>query len=283
VNVGTRRSPTVGRRRLGLELRRLREAAGVTIDAVADRLECSSSKISRIETGHTSATPRDVRDMLAVYGVVGPAAEDLVQVAREARQKGWWHLYGSVLTGAYVGLEAAASWVWSYEGQVVPGLLQTEDYARTLISCARPGMTADDVDRRVRVRMARQSLLLQEDALDLWAVLDETVFRRLVGGAAVMRPQLERLLAASRLPTVTIQVLPFAVGAHVAMDGSFAILGYDDPADPDVVFAENAAGGLFLEKDEELRRYHDIFDQLRATALPPMESVSFIASRLEEL
>jgi transcriptional regulator with XRE-family HTH domain len=281
--VSARRSPTVGRRRLGLELRRLREAAGVTIDVVADRLECSASKISRIETGHTGATPRDVRDMLAVYGIGGRTADDLVQVAREARQKGWWHLYGAVLTGAYVGLEAAASAVCSYEAQVVPGLLQTEEYARTLLGCGRPGMPAADADRRVHVRMARQSLLIQDDPLNLWVVLDETVFRRLVGGATVMRGQLDRLLSAARVPTITIQVLPFSAGAHVAMDGSFTILGYDDPADPDVVFAENAAGGLFLEKDEELRQYHDIFDQLRATALSPDESAAFIANRLEEL
>ncbi len=281
--MSARRSPPVGRRRLGLELRRPREAAGVTIDVVADRLECSASKISRIETGHTGATPRDVRDMLSVYGVDGRAADDLVQVAREARQKGWWHLYGAVLTGAYVGLEAAASSIGYYEVQVVPGLLQTEDYARTLIRAGRPGMPEADAERRVHVRMARQSLLTQDDPLKLWAVLDEAVFHRLVGGATVMRVQFERLLEAARLPNITIQVLPFAAGAHVAMDGSFAILRYDDPADPDVVFAENAAGGLFLEKDEELRQYHDIFDQLRATALPPDESAAFVANRLEEL
>jgi transcriptional regulator with XRE-family HTH domain len=281
--VSARRSPTVGRRRLGLELRRLREAAGITIDTVADRLECSASKISRIETGHTGATPRDVRDMLAVYGVEGPAAEDLVQVARDARQKGWWHLYGAVLTGAYVGLEAAATSIRTYEAQIVPGLLQTADYARTLIRCGRPETPAADVERRVHVRMARQSLLSQDDPLNLWVVLDETVFHRLVGGATVMRVQLDRLLAAAALPTVTIQVLPFSAGAHVAMEGSFTILGYDDAADPDVVFAENAAGGLFLEKDEELRQYHEIFDHLRATALAPGESKAFIAERLEEL
>jgi hypothetical protein len=218
-----------------------------------------------------------------VSGVDGEHADDLVQVARDARQKGWWHLYGAVLTGAYVGLEAAASWIHSYEAQVVPGLLQTEDYARAMMRHARPGTAEPDIDRRVHVRMARQSLLIQSDPLDLWVVLDETVFHRLVGGATVMRVQLDRLLDAGRLPNVTLQVLPFAVGAHVAMDGPFTILGYDDAADPDVVFAENAAGGLFLEKDEELSQYHDIFDRLRATALPPDQSAAYIADRLEEL
>lgn len=278
-----RRSPTVRRRRLGLELRRLREASGLTIEVVADRLECSSSKISRIETGHTGVTPRDVRDMLAVYGLAGPAADELVQVARDARQKGWWHLYGTVLTGAYVGLEAAASSIRSYEVQVIPGLLQTETYARSMLHAGGPGRSDTEVDRRVRVRMARQSLLVQDDPLDLWVVLDETIFHRLVGGSAVMREQLDHLVRSAARPNITVQVLPFSAGAHVAMEGSFTILGYDEPADPDVVFAENAAGGLFLEKDEELQRYHYIFDHLRATAMPPEESVAFIAARVKEL
>jgi transcriptional regulator with XRE-family HTH domain len=281
--VTSRASPTIRRRRLGLELRRLREAAGVTIDTVADRLECSSSKISRIETGHTGATPRDVRDMLEVYGVSGAAAESLVQVAREARQKGWWHLYGTVLTSAYVGLEAAASEIHAYEGQVVPGLLQIDNYAREMIIKGRPDITQAELDRRVHVRMARQSLLTQDDPLRLWVVLDEAVFHRPVGGPGVMRKQIDHLAMVAELPNVTLQVLPFAVGAHAGMDGSFAVLCYEDPADPDVVFAENAAGGLFLEKDDELRRYRFIFDHLRASALPPVETVAFLAARSKEL
>ncbi|GAA5176851.1 helix-turn-helix transcriptional regulator [Rugosimonospora acidiphila] len=278
-----RPSPTVRRRRLGLELRRLRETAGLTIEVVADRLECSSSKISRIETGHTGVTPRDVRDMLEVYGIDGVTAEDLVQVARDARQKGWWHLYGTVLTGAYVGLEAAASSIHSYEVQVIPGLLQTQNYARVMIRTGRPEMSDSDVDRRVHVRMARQSLLVQDDPLDLWVVLDETMFHRLVGGSTVMREQFDHVVDSAAQPNVTVQVLPFSSGAHVAMEGSFTILGYDEQADPDVVFAENAAGGLFLEKDEELQRYQYIFDHLRASAMPPDESIAYIAARAKEL
>jgi transcriptional regulator with XRE-family HTH domain len=281
--VSPRRSPTLRRRRLGNELRRRREAAGLTIEMVADQLECSSSKISRIETGHSGATPRDVRDILAVCGVAGPAAEDLVQIAREARQKGWWHLYGPVLTSAYVELEAAASSARSYEAQVIPGLLQTEEYARVMIRNGSPGMGPNDIDRRIRVRMQRQSLLTQDDPLNLSVVLDEAVFHRLVGGPDVMHDQLDRLVARAALPNVAIQVLPFGAGPHEAMDGSFTILGYDEPADPDVVFAENAAGGIFLETEEELQRYHFIFDQLRARALPPQESVVFIAARAKEL
>ncbi|HTF09500.1 MAG TPA: helix-turn-helix transcriptional regulator [Asanoa sp.] len=277
-----RRSPTIRRRRLGAELRRRREGAGVTIDGVAERLECSASKISRIETGHTSATPRDVRDMLAIYGITGPECEELVQISREARQKGWWHPYGAVLAGAYVGLEAAAHSIRAYEQQAVPGLLQTEDYAKAMIRAARPDFTADDVDRRVSVRRARQSLLKEDDPIDLWFVLDEAVVSRPVGGDVVMRAQLERLVQAADLPNVTLQILPFEAGAHAGMDGTFAILEFPEPSDPEVVYAENATGGLFIEKSDELRKYVFIFDHIRAAALRPEESVAYIAKLAKE-
>jgi transcriptional regulator with XRE-family HTH domain len=280
--VTERRSPTVRRRRLGAELRRRRDAAGVTIDVVAERLECSASKVSRIETGHTTATPRDVRDMLEIYGVTGPEADELVQIAREARQKGWWHPYSTVLTGAYVGFEAAARSVRAYEQQVVPGLLQTADYARAMIRAARPDITDEDVAHRVHVRLKRQSLLTQEDQIDVWAVLDEAVLSRPVGGDEVMRAQLHRLVEAADLPNVTLQVLPFEVGAHAGMDGTFTILDFPEPSDADVVYAENATGGLFLEKSEELRKYIFIFDHIRAAALTPEESVAMIAKRAKE-
>jgi transcriptional regulator with XRE-family HTH domain len=277
-----RRSPTIRRRRLGAELRRRRESAGVTIESVADRLECSASKISRIETGHTTATPRDVRELLGIYGAADAECEELVQIAREARQKGWWHPYSTVLTGAYVGLEAAAESIRAYEQQVVPGLLQTEAYARAMIRAARPDITADEVDRRVTVRLARQSLLTQDDPISLWVVLDEAVVSRPVGGDAVMRAQLQRLADAADLPNVTIQVLPFEVGAHAGMDGTFAILDFPEPSDPDVVYAENATGGLFLEKSDELRKYIFIFDHIRAAALRPENSVALIVKLAKE-
>lgn len=277
-----RRSPTIRRRRLGLELRRYREAAGVTIDYVAERLECSASKISRIETGHTGATPRDVRDMLELYGVRGDECDELIQISRDARLKGWWHPYSQVLTGAYVGLEAAAESIREYTQQVVPGLLQTEEYARAMIRAARPDISGDEVDRRVRVRMGRQSLLDEEDPVNLWVVLDEAVVSRPVGGDGVMRRQLEHLVEAAELPSVTLQVLPFDAGAHAGMDGTFAILNFPEPADADVVYAENATGGLFLEKTDELRKYRFIFDHIRAAALGPEESVSLVAKLAKE-
>lgn len=278
-----RGSPTLRRRQLGMELRRLRETAHVTIDHVAERLECSGSKISRIETGQTGVTPRDVRDMLDIYGVDPEYADQLLKIAREARQKGWWQLYGDVLTSAYVGLEAAADHIRSYEALVVPGLLQTEEYAQAMIHAARPDIGATDVDKRVRVRMGRQSLLTQDDPIDLWVVLDEAVLRRPVGGRAVMRRQLEHLSLAASWPNVTLQVLPFSAGSHAGMDGAFTMLLYDESAGQNFVFASNAAGGLFLEKDDELQRYGFIFDYLRANALRPDESVSMFVKLTKEL
>jgi transcriptional regulator with XRE-family HTH domain len=282
VSVNPRRSPTIRRRRLGAELRRYRDAAGVTIDVVAERLGCSPSKVSRIETGHTSATPRDVKDMLDIYGVDGGETEELVQIAREARQKGWWHPFSTVLTGAYVGLEAAARSIRAYEQQVVPGLLQTDKYAMAMIRAARLGDTDQEIEQRVRVRMARQALLIQDDPIDLQVVLDEAVVSRPVGGDEVMRDQLHRLVEAARLPNVTLQILPFAAGAHAGMDGTFAILDFPDAEDPNVVFAENATGGLFLEKSDELRKYNSIFDTIRSSALSPEESRNMIAMLAEE-
>jgi transcriptional regulator with XRE-family HTH domain len=282
VSVNQRRSPTIRRRRLGAELRRLRESAGVTIDVVADRLGCSTSKVSRIETGHTSATPRDVRDILDVYDVSQSESDELVEIARQARQKGWWHPYSAVLMGAYVGLEAAARNVRAYEQQVIPGLLQSEEYAIAMIRAARLSDTPQEIDRRVHVRMARQSLLIQDDPIDLWVVLDEAVLSRPVGGDEVMRDQLVRLIEAAALPNVTLQVLPFAAGAHAGMDGTFAILDFPEAGDPDVVYAENATGGLFLEKTEEIHKYRRTFESIQATALTPEESTKMIEVLVEE-
>jgi hypothetical protein len=281
--VASRRgSPTLRRRQLGMELRRLRETAKITIDHVAERLECSASKISRIETGQTGVTPRDVRDMLRIYSVDSEYAETLMQIAREARLKGWWQLYGSVLTGAYVGLEAAADHIQAYEALVVPGLLQTEDYARAMIHAARPDIDAAEIDKRVRVRVSRQSLLSQDDPVHFWAVLDEAVLRRPIGGQSVMRRQLVHLATMCRLPNVTLQILPFGAGAHAGMDGAFTLLRYNDSTTQDIVFAAHAAGGLFLEKEDELQRYAFIFDHLRANAMRPDESIAMIAALAKE-
>lgn len=279
----SQRTPTVRGRRLGLDLRKLRQTAGMTIEMVAEQMRCSTSKISRIETGHTGVTPRDIRRMGTLYGLAADQIEDLVKVSKEARQKGWWHLYGEVLTGAYVGLEQAASSIRAYEAQVVSGLLQTEQYAHAMIKAARHDIGPAELERRLRVRMTRQSLLTKDNPLYLWVVLDEAVLRRPIGSREVMYEQLEHLLTVSELSNVALQVLPFAAGAHAGMDGSFLILGYPESTTLDVAFAQNAAGGLFLEKEDEIQRYGFIFDHLRAKALGPEESRAFIAEVAKEL
>jgi transcriptional regulator with XRE-family HTH domain len=279
---GRRGGPTVRRRRLGAELRRYREAAGLTIDTVAEKMDCSASKISRLETGQTGASPRDVRDMLVLYDVGKPELEDLMDVARETRQRGWWRPYGSILTGAYVAFEAAASTIRSYEAQCIPGLLQTEEYARCQLTTARPDLPAGELANRIRVRLDRQSLLTQDDPVHLWCVVDEAALVRPVGGPDVMRAQLEHLLAAAELPHIKIQVLPFEAGAHAGMDGSFLLLHFPDEQDPDTVYVVMATGGVFQEKADELRRYETVFSSLQEVALPPDESVAFVARKAKE-
>jgi transcriptional regulator with XRE-family HTH domain len=274
-------SPTVRRRRLGAELRKYREAAGLTIDHVADQLDCSASKISRLETGQTGSSPRDVRDMLALYNVGGQELEDLMVVARETRQRGWWQPYGSVLTGAYIGFESAAELIRSYEAQCIPGLLQIEDYARGVIQAARVDAPVDEVESRVKVRLARAGLLTQPDPARLWCVLDEAGLRRQVGGRDVMRRQLAHVATMAELPHVTIQVLGLDAGAHPGMEGSFVLLRFPDEADPDTVYVTMATGGVFQEKADELLLYAQIFDRLCEVALPPEKSIDFV-TRLEK-
>jgi transcriptional regulator with XRE-family HTH domain len=281
--VAARQSPTVRRRRLGLELRRLREAAGLTIEKVADRLECSDSKVSRIETGQVGATPRDVRDMLELYGVTGEQRDGLVQIAREAREKGWWHAYGDVQVTAYIGFEAEAAWIRTFEVLAVPGLLQTPAYARAVIRAARPNLGTDELERWTELRRARQALLAQDEPPTLWAVLDEAVLRRQVGGRGAMREQLLHLADAAAAPNVTLQVLPFAAGEHAGMSGAFTIFRVPESADPDVVHLENATSDLYLEREDELDRYSRAFEHLSATALHPAASVAALTTAASEL
>lgn len=271
------RSPTVRRRRLAAELRRLRDRADLTIEDVAEKLECSTSKISRIETGHVGVKPRDARELLRLYGVADDQLDALVQLAKEARTKGWWHAYNEVFTGAFVGLEAEASSLRAYQALLVPGLLQTGDYMRTVIHAARPDATATEADKRVEARLARQRLLTDADPPRYWAVIDEAVLYRPVGGATVMREQLDRLVARAALPHVTVQVLPFSAGAHSGMDGPFLILGFPEQADPDVVYVDSTTAGFYLEEPAEILRYTLMFDHLRAAALSPDDSLTRIA------
>lgn len=273
--------PTIRRRRLASELRRLREAADLTIDEVGEKLECSASKVSRIETGHVGVTPRDARDMLELYGLTGDEREALVQLAREARKPGWWHAYKEVFTGTFVGLEADASSLQAFQALLVPGLLQTETYARAVIRAMRPDADESDIQRRVAARTARQQLLSDPNPPAYWAVIDEAVLHRVVGGADVMAKQANRLLELAQLPHVTIQVVPFGAGAHPGMEGPFLILGFPEQADPDVVYVDSTSGGFFLELTPDVERYSLMFDHLRAAALKPDDSIDLVAQAAE--
>jgi transcriptional regulator with XRE-family HTH domain len=279
-------SPTVRRKRLGIELRRLREQVGLTCEEVGQRLDCSGTRISRMETGRISVRPGDVRELLEIYGVTGTEADALVQLAREARQKGWWHTYGRVLPPwfeAYVGLEAAAIRFRDFQSMVVPGLLQTEDYARAVLRAAPSPGDPEDIDRQVALRMQRQAILGQANPPDLWVVLTESIIRVQVGGPAVMRTQLRRLIDVAERSHVTLQVLPFTTAAYVDPISPFTILEFPDAADPTVVYLEHLTGGLFLEAADEISRYTVVFDHLRAESLGTAPSVDLIARVAAEL
>jgi transcriptional regulator with XRE-family HTH domain len=279
-------SPTVRRRRLAAELRTLREAARLTCEEVAEHLECSASKISRVETGRVSVSPRDVRDLLELYGVDAGQAAGLVQLARQSRQKGWWHAYSDTVQSSfatYVGLETAAAEIRGYEVNLVPGLLQTEDYARTVISAGNLTGSRADVERRVALRMARQPALFGSDPPQLWAVLDEGVLRRTVGGRDQMRLQLDHLVDLAARPNVAVQIIPFVAGAHPGMGKPFVILAFPEPEDPDVVYLEDLTRTLYLEDGEEIDRYNVLFNHLRATALSFEASAGLIAAVAKEL
>jgi transcriptional regulator with XRE-family HTH domain len=269
-----------------MELRRLREASALMIEDVAKHLECSMSRVSRIETGKSVARIRDVRDMLDLYQVSDEAQrEQLLTLAKDAQQRGWWTEYESVLSAGldtYVGLEASAASIRSFQTHLVPGLLQTEEYSRALIKVGQPTESSVNIDRMISLRRRRQVMLTEAGTLEMWAVLDEAVLRRPIGGYSVMRAQLARLLEVGELPSVTIQVLPFTRGAHPGLGGAFTIIGFPDPTDLDVVYVDSPAGNIFLEKNKDVRRHTTWFDHLRAAALPPDESADFIALVADE-
>ncbi len=272
-------SPTVRRKRLTTELRRLREQAGLTCEDVGQRLECSGTRISRMETGRISARPGDVRELLEIYGVTGAEADSLVQLARDARRKGWWHSYGRVLPPwfeAYIGLESDAARLRDFQPLVVPGLLQTEGYARAVLRAAPHAGRGEDIDRQVALRMQRQAILDQASPPEAWLVISESVLRMRVGGTAVMRAQLRRLADLAARPDLTIQVLPFGTAAQVQAISPFTMLEFADAADPAVVYLEHLTGGVFVENEDEVRRYRVVFDHLRAEALGTVESADLI-------
>lgn len=276
---------TVLGRQLGDELRRHREAAGLTTAEAAAALDCTKGKISRIENGRVPVRTPDLLALLRAYGVgqEGVAAERLAALARAANRRrraaGWWSRYGRVLSNTYrdyIALEATATNIRTFQAQLVPGLLQTADYARAVAEASKAWRTTDEVEQFVRVRLARQERLTSSDPLGVRAVLSEGVLRQEVGGPAVMRTQLERLAALAELANVDVQVLPFRHGAHASMFGPYLILGLSEEAAMDVVLADNPTGSVWLEQEDEVARYRALFDDARSVALPPPESLAVI-------
>ncbi|MER6719455.1 MULTISPECIES: helix-turn-helix domain-containing protein [Streptomyces] len=272
-------NPTVRRRRLGQELRRLREIKGMTAEEVAERLLVSQSKISRLENGRRSISQRDVRDLCGVYEVEDHRVVDsLMQMAKDSRQQGWWHAFGDIPYSVYIGLETDAESLRVYEPQIVPGLLQTRGYAEAVISGALPEAPPSDIEKRVSVRARRQDRVnAPEHPLRLWAVIDEAALRRRVGGKQVMVEQLEHLIEQSELPHVTVQVLPFDMGAHPGINGQYAILEFPDAADSSVVYIEGVTSDLYLEKAHDVQRYSVMYEHLRAQALNADQTREFIS------
>jgi transcriptional regulator with XRE-family HTH domain len=281
-----RAGPTVRRMLVGAELRRLRTAKGLSREQAAAAIRASEWKIHRLENGQVSFKERDIVDLLRLYGVTdADEVAAFVVLAREANTPGWWQRYGDVLPQwfrTYVDLESAASLIRTYEGQLVPGLLQTDDYIRAVVHDASLE-PSEDVGRRVRLRMARQTVLTRERPPRLWAVVDEAALRRPVGGREVMRGQLERLIAATKLPNVTLQILPFAGGAHPAMVGAFSILRFADRELPDVVYLEHLTNAVYLDKREEVERYLDVMELLCVASEPPARTAELLTQILDEL
>ncbi|MFF4400297.1 helix-turn-helix domain-containing protein [Streptomyces sp. NPDC001480] len=277
-------NPTVRRRRLGQELRRLRELKGMTAEEVAERLLVSQSKISRLENGRRSISQRDVRDLCGVYEVEDQRIVDsLMEMARDSRQQGWWHAFGDIPYSVYIGLETDAESLRVYEPQLVTGLLQTRAYAEALVQGALPETSTADIDKRVQVRLRRQERITAENnPLRLWVVLDEAALRRVVGSRLVMREQLEYLIEMSQLPHVTVQVLPFEVGAHPGLNGQYAILEFADAADSSVVYLEGVTSDLYLEKAQDVQKYAVMYEHLRAQSLNVDQSRQLISDVAKE-
>ncbi len=271
---------------LGAQLRRLREAAGVTPEAAAWRIRASRPKISRMEHGRTGFKERDVTDLLELYGVTDPqVVAGMLELATQANAQAWWAKYGDTLPGwfePYLGLEACAARIRTFDLQFVHGLFQTEDYARAVIKIGLRHGSVRETERRVQVRMKRQDLLTSPSAPPVWSILDEAALRRPVGGREVMRGQLRRLIEAARLPNVTLQAVPFAAGAHDGAGGSFAVLRFAEPDVPDVVYIEQLTGAQYLEREVDVDHYLDIINRLSATALDPEHTISFITEIIHE-
>ncbi|WP_328469971.1 helix-turn-helix domain-containing protein [Streptomyces sp. NBC_00448] len=280
--------PTVRRRRLGSELRKLREEAGRSLEDAAGVLECHRSRISRIELGYLGVRARDVRDLLNDYGV---SNEDLrarlTELARHGSKRGWWDAYGQIIAPAYANyleLEADTDYIRAFESILIPGLLQTEDYSRAVIRANPALVRDDDVDTLMRVKIERQTILTRQDGpVRFWAIIGEAALRTPIGGTEVMRAQLDHLVKVVERPNVTLQVLPYDVGAHAGLSGPFVIFSFAVPNDAGVVFLENLSSSLYLETHDEVAGYTLVFDALRSSALNPADSLDYIAKVADEV
>lgn len=274
--------PTLRRRRLGAELKRCREAAGLTQQDVSRHFEWHAAKVTRIETARVAVTPRDVRDLLTLYNVRDQGyREALVELARLSRERTWWTDYRDIMRpGNFVGLEAAASSMRAWEPIIVPGLLQTEAYMRALIKTGRSTDTPQQIDRRVALRLTRQSRLRGARPLELSAIIDESVLRRVIGGEDVMTEQLKHLIDTAGLPNVTLQILPFSAGEHPFLGGSAALLEFRETTHLDVVYLEGIAGDYYEEQPDEVARYRQEFERMSAKALDHRTTIKMIESLL---
>ncbi|RBQ17437.1 transcriptional regulator [Spongiactinospora rosea] len=279
--------PTALRILLGSQLRRLREAKGISREEAGHLIRGSESKISRMELGRVGFKERDVSDLLTFYGVEDEGARrPVMDLVLRANEPGWWHRYNDLLPSwfqAYVGLEEAASRIRTYEVQFVPGLLQTKEYARAVITAGAATIGPHEIARRVDLRMERQRVLETEGGPFFWAVIDEAALRRPIGGADVMRAQLEHLLELMRQPNITIQVMPFSFGGHSAEGGAFSVLRFADSELPDVVYVEQLASALYLDKREDVDRYSEVMERLCAVSTTPEETVEILVKVMKEI
>ena len=279
--------PTVQRMLVGTQLRRLRIDAGLSREQAGEAIRASEWKIHRLENGQVGFKERDIIDLLRLYGVADPdEVAAFLLLTREANNPGWWQHYGDVLPRwfrTYVDLESAATLIRTYEGQFIPGLLQTDAYMRAVVQGAHLDESEEEAGRRVRLRMARQTLLTREQPPRLWAVVDEAAMRRPVGGREVMRGQLERLIEAAKLPNVTLQVLAFDAGAHPAMVGSFSVLRFPEEELPDVVYLEHLTSALYLNTPVDVDMYLNSLERICVGGAPPDQTVALLHQILEEL
>ncbi|MPY77595.1 MAG: helix-turn-helix domain-containing protein [Actinophytocola sp.] len=279
-------TPTARRMVLGAQLRRLREAAGVSRADAGFHIRGSESKISRMELGRVGFKPRDIEDLMTLYGLSNPQERaEYMQMVEDSNEPGWWYRYHDLLPSwftNYVGLEESASRIQTFELQFVPGLLQTEDYARAVANRGRPEFVTDAVERRIALRMRRQKILTRPNAPRVWAFIDEAVLHRPVGGHAVLKDQLDVLIEWTKMPHIALQVLPYSRSSHGA-EGAFSVLRFAEQELPDIVYVEYLTGAVYLDKQDDLEPYARVIDQLAVDAETPEQSRALIEKVRNEI